>query len=216
MPSPLCIRPLSPTDARNLLKRPLSYLGFKIDHLEQLALILANTNYYPGILHFFGNTLIETVFMEQYGNFYNSDTNPPYDLTDKQLSRIISDNKLNEELKKKIDITLELDLRYKILANVIAFQYYLDDNDKTDRSKGYTVEQIREMCLGHRFTPEENITSEDVANLLSEMADMGILRTNEDESFYMLRRNSFLGTIGKTIEDVDKNISALSIEGFKP
>ncbi|GHV81354.1 hypothetical protein AGMMS49944_31450 [Spirochaetia bacterium] len=67
MAPPLCIRPLSPSDARNLLKRPLSYLGFKMDHLQQLELILANTNYYPGILHFFGHSLVETV-SERYGD----------------------------------------------------------------------------------------------------------------------------------------------------
>jgi hypothetical protein len=69
MADPLCIRPLSPADGRNLLKWPLSYLGFRLDDLKRIELILANTNYYPGVLHFFGHRLIESI-AENYGRYY--------------------------------------------------------------------------------------------------------------------------------------------------
>jgi len=215
MPPPLCIRPLSPADARNLLKRPLSYLGFKMDHLQQIELILANTNYYPGILHFFGHILIKTVLFEQYRNYYNSDNHPPYDLTDKQLRRIFSNNQLNNQIKEKINITLALDPRYKILANIIAYQYYLDEGKETDRSKGYTVEKIHELGRALDVGPEEEFVPENITNLLSEMADMGILWKNDDEKLFRLRRGSFLGTIGLW-EEVDKNIAELNVYGFRP
>ena len=72
--APLCIKPLSPADAKKLVERPLSYLGFKMGE-QQLALILANTNYYPGILHFFCYTLVQSV-SDKYTMHYRADDNP--------------------------------------------------------------------------------------------------------------------------------------------
>lgn len=57
--TPLCIKPLSPTDALQLISRPLRYLGFQIDRYPHLETILTNTNYYPGILQFFGYMLVD-------------------------------------------------------------------------------------------------------------------------------------------------------------
>jgi hypothetical protein len=207
MPKPLCIRPLSPRDARNLLSRPLSYLGFNTEHLNHLELILANTNYYPGILHYFGYILIDTVLRERYSDFYNSNDNPPYDLSDGQLRRIFSDRELNRAIKEKINITLNLDPRYEVLASIIAALYYEGDNEQADISIGYSVKKIMEYAAKNQVSymkdKEKNETAlmadlsdDQIRTLLSELVDMRILWTNEAESFYRFRRNSFLGTIG--------------------
>ena len=215
MPESLCIHPLSPMDASNLLKRPLLYLGFRKDHLKDLWPILAITNYYPGILHFFGHILINTVLYEQYRNYYNAEKHPPYDLTENELRRIISDNRLNSSIKEKINLTLGLDQRYKILANIIAYQYYLDEHDETYRSKGYSVDTIRDLALSTEINQKENLTFENIRNLLSEMADMGILWENKDEGLFRLRRSSFLGTIG-SLTEVENYVSTLDNQGFVP
>jgi hypothetical protein len=207
MPKPLCIKPLSPRDARNLLSRPLSYLGFNTEHLKHLELILANTNYYPGILHFFGDILINTVLRERYSDFYNANGNPPYDLSDDQLRRIFSDRELNKAIKEKINITLNLDPRYEVLASIIAAKYYEDDNDQTDMGSGYSAKEIldyaHENQIAYTVDKETGETTyladlppDQITTLLSELVDMRILWTDEDELFFKFRRNSFLGTIG--------------------
>jgi hypothetical protein len=207
MPKPLCIKPLSPRDARNLLSRPLSYLGFNTEHLKHLELILANTNYYPGILHFFGDILINTVLRERYSDFYNANENPPYDLSDDQLRRIFSDRELNKAIKEKINITLNLDPRYEVLASIIAAKCYEGDNDQTDMGSGYTAKEIldyaRENQIAYTVDKETGETvcladlpQDQIKTLLSELVDMRILWTDEEESFFRFRRNSFLGTIG--------------------
>ncbi|MDR1875561.1 MAG: hypothetical protein LBQ90_11200, partial [Synergistaceae bacterium] len=66
----LCVRPLSPSDARNLLMRPLHYLGFRMDS-GKLDSILAHTNYYPGILQLLGYTLVDKL-SEEYANYYSA------------------------------------------------------------------------------------------------------------------------------------------------
>ena len=206
MPDPVCIHPLSPMDANNLLKWPLSYLGFRKDHLQDISRILANTNYYPGILHFFGHELIKTVLTENYSKYYNAEIHPPYDLTDNELRKIFASNELNKQIKKKIDLSLTLDPRYKLLANVIALQYYEDLQNEEDKSKGYTSKTIYDSSLELGIESNENFTSEVVKNLLSEMADMGILWKNSDETLFRLRRNSFLASIASSDEEAINNI----------
>jgi hypothetical protein len=207
MTEPLCIRPLSPADGRNLLMRPLSYLGFRLDDddLKRLDLILANTNYYPGVLHFFGHRLIESI-AENYGSYYSAEKNPPYDLGDEQLQTIFSEGTLSDELRKKIIATLDLEKRYKILANIIAlFDYQAIGDDKTDISLGYSITEIVQMATDFKIAKITEMETNDVASLLSEMADMGILWEDRKRSRFRLRRLNMLRTIG-SYEEVENFI----------
>jgi hypothetical protein len=205
MADPLCIRPLSSTDGRNLLKWPLSYLGFRLDDLKRMELILANTNYYPGVLHFFGHRLIESI-AENYGRYYSTSKNPPYDLGDEQLQKIFSDGRLNDELREKITITLALDERYKILANLIALlDYQAKGDDRTDTSLGYSTVEIVKTAADFRIAKITKMETNDVVSLLSEMADMGILWEDRERSRFRLRRFNMLRTIGSN-EEVDSFI----------
>jgi hypothetical protein len=195
MPKPLCIEPLSPSDARNLLKRPLSYLGFNMNDLQHLELILANTNHYPGILHFFGHSLVETV-SEKYNEYYHNES-PPYSLSDEILKDIFSSKQLNKEIQDRINLTLSLDPHYKILANLIAYLYYIDENRDNDNSIGYTPEQIFTIAKDYDVSEIMSSSINDINILLSEMAQMGILWEHPNHSSYRLRRNNFLDVIGK-------------------
>jgi hypothetical protein len=194
MAPPLCITPLSPGDARNLLKRPLAFLGYNMEHLNQLELILANTNYYPGILHFFGYKLIQSV-AENYRRYYSSEkNNPPFDLENMQLKSLFSDNDLNEEIRKKLRMTLELDSNYEILANLIAYLYYTNENNSN--LAGYTVFEIIQIANDYSVKQILDLKKEEVRGFLLEMVEMGILWTDPLKELYRLRRNNFLNTIG--------------------
>jgi hypothetical protein len=58
--TPLCIKPLSPPDSLQLLTRPLAYLGFMIEG-GKLEHLLVNTNFYPGIIHYVGFSLVNNL-----------------------------------------------------------------------------------------------------------------------------------------------------------
>ena len=122
--TPLCIKPLSPTDALKLLSRPLSYLGFQIDRYPHLETILTNTNYYPGILQFFGYMLVQTL-TGQYSRYYHAaDGNPPFTLQDEQLGSVMNSSDLNRSIKDKFRWSLELDSRYFMIARCITMLYH--------------------------------------------------------------------------------------------
>lgn len=195
--APLCIKPLSPADAKKLVERPLSYLGFQMGK-QQLALILANTNYYPGIIHFFCYTLIQAV-SDKYKLYYSvAEGNPPYFLKDEQLKSIFASEDLNKSIKDKLHMTLRLDTRYKIIADVFAFMSYEDERNEVTRLQGYydketIMKNITETVDGAYL---EDLNESTLESLLYEMSDMGILSTKPNSGLFRFRKNSFLGIIG--------------------
>ena len=203
--TPLCIKPLSPTDALQLLSRPLRYLGFQIDRYPHLETILTNTNYYPGILQFFGYMLVETL-TGHYGKYYRAvDGNPPFTLQDDQLGAVMNSADLNRSIRDKFRWSLELDPRYYMIARCIAFLYYYKDEDSSNWL-GYSVQEIMAVADEYNINclRNENVTS--YKNLLDEMVDMGIL-SQPESNLYRMRRSTFINIIGSDLDAVDADIT---------
>lgn len=202
--TPLCIKPLSPTEALQLLSRPLRYLGFEIDRYPHLETILTKTNYYPGILQFFGYKLVEA-FTTDYGKYYHAaDGHPPFELKDDQLGTVMSSKDLNNSIKEKFRLSLKLDQRYFMLARCITMLYHYR-SDSESNWLGYSVEEIKNMAEGYGLFCLRNSTITDYTILLDEMVEMGIL-SKTNEGLYRLRRNTFVDTIGANMDILDREI----------
>lgn len=203
MSTPLCIKPLPPWEARSLLLRPLKYVGFELSDDYHMETILTNSNYYPGILQFFGYTLIQTL-QTQYNDFYASTkNNPPYKLEDKQLGAIMNSQDLNRAIQMKIRLTLELDERYFMLARCITLLYHYEE-DKA--KKGYSKEEIIGMAKIYEIHCLESLQGQELEALLEEMADMGILSTPDKSLYRLRRREAFIDVIGSDIDKLEKDI----------
>jgi len=204
--TPLCIKPLSPTDALKLLSRPLNYLGFQIDRYPHLETILTNTNYYPGILQFFGYMLVETL-TGQYSKYYSAkEGNPPFTLQDEQLGAVMNSSDLNKSIKDKFRWSLELDERYFMIARCITMLYHLYEEDRTAGIwMGFEVKDIREISESYDIHCLENESIDSFVNLLDEMVEMGIL-SQPTTGFYRLRRSSFVDIIGENMDALEKDI----------
>ena len=204
--TPLCIKPLSPTDALKLLSRPLNYLGFQIDRYPHLETILTNTNYYPGILQFFGYMLVETL-TGQYAKYYSAtDGNPPFSLQDEQLGAVMNSADLNKSIKDKFRWSLELDERYFMIARCITMLYHLNEEERTAGTwMGFKVKDILEMSEEYDIHCLENESLDSFINLLDEMVEMGIL-SQPIAGCYRLRRSSFVDIIGENMDILDSDI----------
>lgn len=190
---PLCIAPLSSPDARKLIERPLAYLGFSIGERE-LALILARTNHYPGLLHLFGYSLLQSV-CSNYREYYSPENNnPPFQVMDAQMKAVFKKEDLEKEINQRVDATINgLDPQYRIIANLLAHLYYEDEAAGRINLYGYKPEEIRFIDVGSL----RSLSDEDLPPLLNEMVDMGILSYNQEHESYRLRKRNFLTVIGK-------------------
>ena len=200
--APLCIKPLSPSDAIQLLLKPLSYLGFEIERLPHLATIITKSNSYPGILQFFGYTLVQTL-TSNYTKYYQANrNNPPFPLKEEHLGSVMDSADLNASIKEKFKLTLDLDPRYFMLARCIAFRYHFEDDN--NRWHGYDVESIMEIAEEYNIHCLENHTKKEYTVLLDEMVEMGILSSQNET--YRLRKKSFIDLIGRDLNKVDEEI----------
>lgn len=206
--TPLCIKPLSPNEALQLLSKPLRYLGFQLnDPYPQLKTILTKTNYYPGILQFFGYMLVDAL-NHRYAKYYQAAKgNPPFTLQDEQLGAIISSADLNQSIKDKFRLSLELDKRYFMLARCISMLYlYYEKDLQLGSWLGFPVNKIMELAEFYEIRCLQNETEHDYIVLLDEMVDMGILSKPGDLPLYRLRRSSFIDIIGNDLDALEKEI----------
>lgn len=203
----VCVKPLNPMDARNLLVRPLKYLGFRITNESQIDTILTNTNYYPGIIQYFGYKLVQTL-ASQYTQKYNAAKgNPPFELHDDQLADIMNSENLNEEIKKRLRMTLEMDERYYMLARCITMLYHWNNSDHSAISVGFDAKSIREIVELYEIHCLEGLDEVQTIALLDEMEEMGILsKPNAKEKKYLLRRRTFIDTIGPKEDALERDI----------
>lgn len=211
---PLCIKPLSPTDAMQLLSKPLRYLGFRIDRYPHLETILTNTNYYPGILQFFGYILVETL-TGQYAKYYRAaDGNPPFTLRDDQLGAVMNSADLNKSIKDKFRWSLELDPRYFMIARCITMLYHIFEEDRASCSwRGFSVEDIMGVAEDYHIHCLENVSKTEYIILMDEMVEMGILgKPDESAHTYRLRRNSFVDIIGESLDSLEADIISNNTE----
>ena len=205
--TPLCIKPLSPTDALQLISRPLRYLGFQIDRYPHLETILTNTNYYPGILQFFGYILVETL-IGQYSKYYSAAENPPFTLRDEQLGAVMNSSDLNRSIKDKFRWSLELDQRYFMIARCITMLYHIYEEERASGGwRGFSVDEIMSVAKGYDIACLKNASKADYVVLMDEMVEMGILaKPKENVNNYRLRRNSFVDIIGEKIDNLEADI----------
>lgn len=207
--SPICVKPLSPQEALQLISRPLLYLGFQVDRYPHLETILTNTNYYPGIIQFFGHTLVETM-KEQYGVYYRAaDGQPPYPLLEEQLGEIINKNDLNNSIREKFRLSLELDERYFMLARCIAMLSFAAEREDDQKSllDGFSIGAIQKSAIEFDISCLKCESQSALETLLDEMVEMGILtKPSMTVHCYKLRRHSFLNIIGANEDAVFDDI----------
>jgi len=202
----LCVKPLSPADALQLLTRPLNYLGFRIDQIQHMETILTNTNYYPGILQFFGYKLVEAMTTE-YSRYYRAvGDNPPFSLKDEQLGAVMSSADLNNSIHHKFRLSLELDPRYYMIARCIAMLCHLYEEDSTALNwMGYSVQQVQQIVQEYDIHCLAAADRRTYLLLMDEMVSMGILSCTS-EGRYRLRRSSFIDVIGRDMNALEAEI----------
>jgi len=195
---PLCIEPLSGRDALNLLQKPLSYLGVQLDE-RQCATLLANTNYYPGMVQLAGHILVDYLNGSEH---YDVRRNPPFILQDKELGNIILNNDLRKQIRDKFNLSLELDQRYKALALTIV--YLLSCSEREVFGAGEILNACDELKIQHL----KGVTENEIYNLLIEMEKMGVLTQNNN--MFKLRRRRFIKYIAENDGDLLDKLQSMS------
>ena len=203
--NPICVGPLLDNGgwkrALDLISEPLGRMGF-VHHPEDTAVwmrILSYTNYYPSLIQVFCTHLLEHL----HSKTYDFSQSPPYAVTLEDVETVYRQQRLQDEIRQKFELTLDLDPRYRLIALLISLECYENPDAK---HTGVTVEWVRKQSLGWWATGFANSDSTHSAfrTLLDEMIGLGILRSVEDK--YTLRSVNVLRLLGhedRITQDLD-------------
>lgn len=205
MGKPLCIEPLSTSDAIRLIRIPMSYLGFEIGD-EQIELILSNTNSYPGLIHMFCNALVQSVCRD-YEIYYSSrqaKENPPYHISDEQMRAVFKEKDIRKEIGTRVMATIKLNRKYRVISCLLAHMVYEDRESEHNRLYGYGVRELLDYNRKELQIPALNeMPEKDLETLLDEMVHMGILWKNPQTQQFRFRQQDFLHYIGTSDQIIE-------------
>jgi hypothetical protein len=196
--SPICIGPLSGSElseAQKLAERPLSFQGFLFENPDLVVRIIAQCNFYPSLIQIYGEKLLKHLKTKHLNQAKGSLLDAPFIIREDDLDQVEESNDLVEAVKARFALTLDLDARYRVIALVIANQFYAT-RDVEGVSQGFPVGLIRDQALsfwgkGFYESSSENMFS----MLLDEMIGLGILRRT-GEGNYALRSPGLLRLLG--------------------
>ncbi len=101
--APLCVGPLEPAAARNLILEPFEALGFRFKDAASVLRILSYTNYHPGLIQLFCQELLRFLYRK------SSNAYPPHWVEDEDVEAIYRRSDVRDRIRERLDWTLALD-----------------------------------------------------------------------------------------------------------
>ena len=182
------VRPFSATEARELLEVPLACLGLRFPEENQalVSMILATTNYFPGLIQLYCYKLLEAMKKDYAG--YEEASTPPYAINEKHIKRVLAEADFQQDIYNKFDITLRVDedCYYHILAILMADLYH-----EGKKPEGYLPQDLLDHGRVYSIKKIEDLSLENVHALMEELRELNIFRLTAGGRYLFARYNFF-------------------------
>jgi hypothetical protein len=192
--NPVCVGPLTPQYAYDLLTIPLRALGYRFSDKNDAARVLALANNQPALIQLFGAQLLRRLQKTP-----PAPNTPPRTVTAADVEAVWADETLRTEFHRRFEWTLNLDPRYKIIAYSVAFHAH-----EHGVESALSPIELRSQCeqwWPQGFAAKDVLTGEFRA-LLDECVALGVLSYNTDGA-YRLRTPNVLALLGSR-DEVDE------------
>lgn len=189
--SSVVIKQFQRPEAIKLLTNTLAYLGFRFNE-KVISLILAKTNYYPGLIQFYCQKLLEAMKEEDYAG-YSESTTPYYEVNEDHIKRVLSDSAFMSKVNEKLEASLFTEEKghshYHIIALIFAYLY-----NNTSGEKKYTIDDLLKVAKDFSITRLLSLNREKIEELLNEMWDLNVLSKEDD--YYRFATEGFRELLG--------------------
>jgi len=203
---PICIGPLLDNgewrEAKALIERPFTSLGYRFESPDLIFRILSQTNYYPNLIQLYCNQLLRHVLNPRIAMF-DTKTSPPFKITSRHVEEAYQSQDLRKAIRDRFMWTLQLDPRYEVIAYSIAYGSILNRGE--GMVEGFSVSWIQEQALG--WWPQGfrgDVSEDSFLALLDEMVGLGVLRVI-GEGRYSLRSPNVMLLMG-TEEEIERQL----------
>lgn len=196
---PMTVTPFKFSEARELMEIPLHYLGFRFpkDKESLITLIMATTNYFPGLIQLYCAKLIEAMRNKDYAGYDQVDS-PIYDVNEEHIKKVLSDPDFMQQIREKYIITLKLDEDnyYHLIALILAWLYHNEES-----KSGYSAEDIKRIGSEYGIRKLADLDISKLENFCEELKELNVLRKTEEHR-YLFTRFTFFQMMG-TADEVD-------------
>lgn len=196
--SSVVIKQFQRAEAIKLLTSTLAYLGFRFNK-DVISNILNKTNFYPGLIQFYCQKLLEAMKSEDYAG-YNELNTPFYEISESHFKKVLADSDFKAKVNEKLEASLFTEEKgrshYHILALILAYLYY-----EMPSEKKYTIEDILKVAEEYRITRILNLDREKLEELLFEMWDLNVV--SKEDNYYRFATEGFRELLGsrRQVED---------------
>ncbi len=185
---PICIGPLPPSPARDLITQPIEALGYRFEPESIVFRILSYTNYHAGLIQIFCHELLKQLQRPQ------RTTTPPFLISQREVDSAYL--AVRDSIRTRFELTLNLDTRYRALALALIV-------DQLNSSDGFARAYQASTALSHAqaWWPAgfEDTNTDEAQGLLDEMCGLGVLIRTTDGG-YRLRSPNLVRLLGNTKE----------------
>lgn len=197
----MTVKPFNTSEARELLEIPLYYLGLRFSKEKEslVTLILATTNYFPGLIQLYCAKLVEAMRSKDYAGYNEADA-PIYEVSEDHIKKVLSDPAFMQQIREKFEITLKLDEDnyYYLIALLMAYLYH-----SNGYSAGYTAGDIKAVGTELGITRISALEEAKLSAFMEELKELNVLRST-DASHYLFTRVTFFQMMGTSTEVDDK------------
>lgn len=194
-------------EARDLVVEPFRNLGFRFVEESLPIRILSHTNFYPSLIQIFCKHLLIRLYDRRW-LAADIEKAPWLEIRSEDIDQVYKSEDLQQEIKSRFELTLDLDKRYRLLALLIA-QITNDAQDSGEPIEGVTRGRLREDALSWwsaGFASDPSFNRFEI--ILDEMIGLGVLR-DAGEGRYALRSANVLNLLGSRSK-IDEMLSDVS------
>lgn len=205
---PMTVKPFNTSEARELMELPLHYLGLRFPKEKEslITLILATTNYFPGLIQMYCAKLINAMRNKDYANYDEVDT-PIYEVSEEHIKKVLADPEFTQQIREKYVITLKLDEDnyYYLIALLMAFLYH-----SNGYNEGYSAADIKNAGIELEIEKIATLENARLESFMEELKELNVLR-NTDETRYLFTRFTFFQMMGTRAEVEDKIVEYMGV-----
>lgn len=197
----MTVKPFNTAEARELMELPLHYLGLRFPKAKEslITLILANTNYFPGLIQMYCAKLLEAMRNKDYAGYDEVNT-PIYDISESHIKKVLADPEFMQQIREKFIITLRLDEDnyYYLIALIMAYLYH-----QNGYNTGYSAADIHNTGHELDITKISDLDITKLSAFMEELKELNVLRSTDD-THYLFTRFTFFQMMGTSSEVEDK------------
>lgn len=201
--SAIKIGPFTASDATKLLTHTLAYLGLYIESQTTISLILATSNYFPGLIQLYCQKLLEAMKRPDYAGYHESDT-PPYKVTDSHIKSVLEDESFTDEIRNKLEITYFIDRDEGGYNHVISLLVAHILN-KSRSYRGCTIEEISAEAKALEISRVSTLNNTALKVLTDVLCALNVLR--ENDGYYNFASSAFREFLGSP-QDIENSLLA--------